>query len=264
MSTTLLPFAQLPGEVLLDDRLTPTHVRVLIALYMHLNKKKDVVWPKRETLAKLTRLHESKISRATTELEALGWVTKVGNGGRSKSCSYQVHVPDHITSQFDVTVDERGDIQAPKTLSESETVSKTETVSDLDQNPSRIGHETLAKSARGIEQTMNRPEQTINKPTPAKLALPDWLPVESWQMWDRFRKKKSGAGWSADARRLSLSTLARLRAEGHDPTGVIEQSIERGWTGLFPLKNNPVMGAKKHGNFGLQDYHAGVSADGRF
>ena len=37
---TLLPFAQVPGEILMDDRLKPTHIRVLIALYMHKNKKR--------------------------------------------------------------------------------------------------------------------------------------------------------------------------------------------------------------------------------
>ena len=41
-SLTLMPFAQVPGEILMDDRLKPTHIRVLIALYMHKNKKREV------------------------------------------------------------------------------------------------------------------------------------------------------------------------------------------------------------------------------
>ena len=45
MSLTLMPYAPLPGEVLMDDRLKPTHFRVLIALYMHSNKKREAVWP---------------------------------------------------------------------------------------------------------------------------------------------------------------------------------------------------------------------------
>ena len=41
MSLTLMPFAQVPGEILVDARLKPTHIRVLIALYMHKNREKS-------------------------------------------------------------------------------------------------------------------------------------------------------------------------------------------------------------------------------
>ena len=88
-NTTLLPFAQVPGEILMDDRLKPTHIRVLIALYMHKNKKREEVWPKRKTLAVLTGIHKATISRLTTELERFGWVTKQGNsGGCGKPAAY--------------------------------------------------------------------------------------------------------------------------------------------------------------------------------
>lgn len=88
--------------------------------------------------------------------------------------------------------------------------------------------------------TINNHQGTVKEPTKrrAKIALPDWLPLESWDMWCRFRKSKSGSGWNDDAKRLSLSTLARLYAEGNNPTAVIEQSIERGWTTVYPLKTN--------------------------
>jgi uncharacterized protein YdaU (DUF1376 family) len=67
-----------------------------------------------------------------------------------------------------------------------------------------------------------------------KLALPDWLPPAAWADWHTFRN--AGKGWTPKARELSLATLTKLHAAGHQPRAVIEQSIERGWTGLFPLK----------------------------
>lgn len=67
------------------------------------------------------------------------------------------------------------------------------------------------------------------------LTLPDWLPESAWADWHTFRNSRKG--WTRKARELSLSTLAKLRTKGHDPTAVIEQSIERGWTGLFEIKN---------------------------
>lgn len=67
-------------------------------------------------------------------------------------------------------------------------------------------------------------------------SLPDWLPVDAWEDWHRFRNARQG--WTAHARSLSLRKLETLYHEGHDPRSVIEQSIERGWTGLFPIRQD--------------------------
>lgn len=67
----------------------------------------------------------------------------------------------------------------------------------------------------------------------APLVIPEWLPADAWQDWHGYRNARKG--WTHKARALSLRTLAELWAAGHDPRAVIEQSIERGWTGLFPV-----------------------------
>ena len=67
-------------------------------------------------------------------------------------------------------------------------------------------------------------------------SLPDWLPVDAWEEWHRFRNARQG--WTAHARTLSLRKLEILYHEGQDPRSVIEQSIERGWTGLFPIRQD--------------------------
>lgn len=67
-----------------------------------------------------------------------------------------------------------------------------------------------------------------------KLALPDWLPADAWADWHKFRN--ASKGWTPKARELSLATLTKLYAAGHQPKAVIDQSIERGWTGLFPVR----------------------------
>jgi uncharacterized protein YdaU (DUF1376 family) len=68
----------------------------------------------------------------------------------------------------------------------------------------------------------------------APLELPDWLDGETWGKWHQYRN--AGPRWTHEARRLSLQTLTKLRSQGHDPLAVIEQSIESGWTRLFPIK----------------------------
>ena len=41
------------------------------------------------------------------------------------------------------------------------------------------------------------------------------------------------------AEKEAIAILANLRGKGQDPAAVIAQSIANGWTGLFPLKNQP-------------------------
>lgn len=69
------------------------------------------------------------------------------------------------------------------------------------------------------------------------LVLPDCIPADAWEMWDRYRKSKKG--WTADAKKLNLRTLTEIASKGHDPRKVVETSIERGWTGLFEPKVDP-------------------------
>jgi hypothetical protein len=73
---------------------------------------------------------------------------------------------------------------------------------------------------------------------PPALALPDWLPQSAWDDWHAFRNSRKG--WTHKARELSLRTLTKLYAKGHDPTEIIEKSIEQGWTGLFEPRSETV------------------------
>lgn len=83
-----------------------------------------------------------------------------------------------------------------------------------------------------------QPKAKKAKANPAApvVVLPDWLPQETWDMWVRHRAKVKSSALDDDKAALCLKTLARLRAQGHDPVAVIETSVERGWTGLFELK----------------------------
>ncbi len=57
---------------------------------------------------------------------------------------------------------------------------------------------------------------------------------EAWQVWNRHR---NGKGWTAKARELSMKKLRELAGtDGQLAMQIVCQSIERGWTGLFPLK----------------------------
>jgi len=56
----------------------------------------------------------------------------------------------------------------------------------------------------------------------------------AWSSWEAYRR---GKGWTAKARALNMQTLRKLAwTDGALAQLIVDQSIERGWTGLFPLK----------------------------
>lgn len=68
------------------------------------------------------------------------------------------------------------------------------------------------------------------------LALPSWLPAS---LWGEFRKhrQKLKAPMTPYAEERAIAKLERLKAEGFNPIDVVNNSIDGGWKGLFPIKN---------------------------
>lgn len=73
------------------------------------------------------------------------------------------------------------------------------------------------------------------KQTPvAPLALPEWLPVESWEAWLEVRTKKKVPN-TQRALAIAIGELDKLRQQGQDPAAILEQATLKGWRGIFPL-----------------------------
>lgn len=79
------------------------------------------------------------------------------------------------------------------------------------------------------------------------MVLPEVLDTEAfrsaWRRWLQFRKE--------DGHKLTPSTadsqIAKLSRAGHDQAiAMIEQSIEHGWQGLFPPKQDKSSPAAKY------------------
>jgi uncharacterized protein YdaU (DUF1376 family) len=70
-----------------------------------------------------------------------------------------------------------------------------------------------------------------------RFELPAWIPGDTWADFVAMRKQMRKPMGEA-AIRLAVRTLEDLRAKGNEPKTVIEQSIMRGWTGLFPLRGD--------------------------
>ena len=182
-------FSILPIEVLKDTRLTLRDLRVLLALHAFKNQV-GRCWPSRGLLAALTGLPEARISVATTRLVTLGWVTKEGRGGRSQACRYRLGVPETVTES--VTVTDPVTVTKPVTKTVTDSVTKT-----------------VTETVRGIEQTMNIPE---NKPlscaepevskyrasADARAPTNAALAISFERFWSVYPKKRNkGDAWKA-------------------------------------------------------------------
>lgn len=119
-----------------------------------------------------------------------------------------------------------------------------ESPSDQSASRSAVADRSLRASGVGVDSTdserLEASEPSTNGKGKAEAsrhtrALPPWLPVEVWKDWVAFRK--SGRRPFTDrAADLCVLRLEKLLADGFDPRSVVDQSILRGWAGLFPVK----------------------------
>lgn len=165
-------FAIVPIEVCEDHRLTLEQMRVLVALLSFRGKNTDCVWPKRKQISeRCGGMNISNISTATTALERLGWLEKVGSGGHSKSSEYRIKVPDLASvvarkggkggTPGGTTVADQATVLGAQTVARSATVADQATVADsATTTVACSATTTVAESATRNEQTI---EQTIEQ-----------------------------------------------------------------------------------------------------
>lgn len=144
----------------------------------------------------------------------------------------------------------------------NEVVESVKPVRHANQSATRTsppdGLNQSATRTKPVRQTdTNRKEPSLKSISKKEIAIPDFLPTDAWEMWDSYRAKKSGKGWTAEAKALSIRTLTKLRAEGQDPVALIERSIERNWTTFYPIKDQQFAAAGQNGKTVPADSWAG-------
>ena len=87
------------------------------------------------------------------------------------------------------------------------------------------------------ERTQSEKPKTRRKPAPEDFDPPEWIPRELWETHMDVRKSKAAVN-TARAKKLLVNQLERLRAKGHDPTVIIENSIRNSWKDYFEPKEN--------------------------
>lgn len=199
------------------QNLSSTQKLVLLSLADNANDQGEC-YPSLAQIEGRTCLSERAIRGAIRSLEAAGLVRSVARSGTS--------------AVYFLTVED-----APTPAADAPPARRAAPAADAAQGGAKCrgeGHDVPGRGARAAPKpSLNRQRTVIEPPKRERaspVALPDWLPADAWSMWDRY---KAGKGWTVDAKNLSVRSLERLKADGHDPVAIIELAIERGWRGLY-------------------------------
>ena len=71
-------------------------------------------------------------------------------------------------------------------------------------------------------------------------------------------RKRKKAPDTDRALKLIIGKLDKFRAEGQDVAAILDQSVERGWTGVFPLKQATAAKPSRHTGFAEINYREGL------
>jgi hypothetical protein len=96
------------------------------------------------------------------------------------------------------------------------------------------------RKAASTENTVREPEERTNENTTIgcrDFPLPEGFPSSSWELWVEHNRAQ-GRSLTPAAMKLQLSQIVSLDQAGSPPKEVIEQSILRGWNGLFEVPAN--------------------------
>lgn len=175
-----IPLLVLPYEILSDTRLTLRHIRTLMAIFSWRKKNSSLARISREKISERTGYPIARVSEITTELSKLGWITKVGNGGKSQWCEYHINDLEDLPNTESVSqnsngyqnsngIDQNAIDTVTKTVTpgvtESVTVGVTESVTPIDTKRNTKRNYNFFKKEKTFKDLVKEKRTEDDKPT---------------------------------------------------------------------------------------------------
>ncbi|VWC78653.1 gp60 [Burkholderia aenigmatica] len=220
-----------------------------LALADHSHDDGTHIYPSVETLAGKTRQSPRAVQYQLRRMEQAGWLILVGEakGGRGKSREYRIN-PDWINGAEIAphSAGSKGAKNAPNEKgANGDTKGATGDVKGAKQ--SAKGCKAFAPESSGTTKEPSENHQPARRaPRVAlhtellNLELPDWLPFDAWDAWCEHREAKAtgknGIPWTRPAARVSLKKLEQIHGRGMSVVDAIDESVLRGWTGIWEAK----------------------------
>jgi hypothetical protein len=104
------------------------------------------------------------------------------------------------------------------------------------ETPHQEGEASTESTQSKVKESKGK-ESKEPKTKGQPFVLPSWVPSESWQGFDDMRTAKSKKAWTDRARTLAVMTLEKLTTNPKEAGAILDQSVMKGWAGIFPVKN---------------------------
>ena len=211
-------------------RLPPRDKFVLLALADYANDNAEA-YPKQSTIAEWTCYARQTVNEALNSLEAAGLIqakqTYRDDGGKSVKVYRLTFVDTPHVSEDDMGMSAR-------TTRACRPGRQPHVSQDDSKNPQEG---TPKKEPK--KHTRAKTKTTRRRFDPASIPLPDFVSRDWWEAFTQHRKDL-GKPLTEQAAKLTLDKLAKAPL---DADAMLRTSIERGWTGVFPLDKPTRKGA---------------------
>lgn len=212
------------------------------------------IFPGVAGLAEKTRQSERAVQYQLRGMQKSGWLILVGQskGGRGKCREYRIN-PAWINGAelAPIAENEKGEDFAP--------IQDDAKGANLDTKGCNPEHERVQSEAlKGATAIAPESSLTIKEPSKNRqptrrasrialhvelreIAIPGFVPRESWAMWcehREFKHEDAGVPWTWSAARVSIKKLTKVHGKGLDVVAAIEEAVLRGWTGLWEVKDD--------------------------
>jgi len=138
----------------------------------------------------------------------------------------------------------RCDIELDAYHAKSESARKSAKIRWSERNANASANASDPQSVGNANQNQNQNHIKPKPKTIGEATLPEGVSTKLWQAFTKHRTRLK-APLTDEAGYLIITKLKKLATDGFNPVAVIEQSMERGWKGVFPIDNQ---GASSNGH----------------
>jgi hypothetical protein len=187
-------------------------------------------WPSIRTLEGATRLSQRCIVDQIEGAIGARWLSRqIGQVAdmKRRGAIYTLTLPTaepYSAVNEAPTAERHSAVNAPRPLNVTRPTAERDSNQPLNVVPLEVNYEVEKRS------TPVRARARANGFT-----LPDWIDSADWSAFEQHRKAKR-APMTTRAKELIVLKLEGFRRSGYSPQAVLNQSIERGWAGVFALK----------------------------
>ncbi len=247
-------YTQIENELLkhlMKWRLAPNQWQVALCILRKTNGfHKDIDYIPNWQISEDTELCKEVVSRVLKDLETMKIIIRQGkNVGINKDVSQWEKLAVQSTKVSNTanskklaelsTIEAKPDEKLAEQLTSEKLAELSTPVSNSVNSVDQTANKKLAEQSTTIKENKesNTKETIQKKDDDDNYSLPEWINQNTWEAFMEVRKKRRSPNTN-HAKKLLINELQNLRDQGYDPEEVMNQSIMRGWAGVFPIKNN--------------------------